>query len=85
MRLASGEALRNKGFQVIPAGDRLIVEMPGGGGMGDPQTREPGLVAGDVRAGLVTRESAARDYKVAVREDGSIDAAQTARLRERST
>ena len=85
LRLASGEALRNKGFQVIPAGDRLIVEMPGGGGMGDPQTREPGLVAGDVRAGLVTRESAARDYKVAVREDGSIDAAQTARLRERST
>lgn len=34
VRLASGATLKAKGFQVIPAGDRLIVEMPGGGGMG---------------------------------------------------
>ena len=26
--------------QVIPAGDRVIVETPGGGGMGDPTTKE---------------------------------------------
>ncbi|WP_160123491.1 hydantoinase B/oxoprolinase family protein [Rhodovarius lipocyclicus] len=34
VRLGSGTALKAKGMQVIPAGDRLVVEMPGGGGMG---------------------------------------------------
>ncbi|WP_431304584.1 hydantoinase B/oxoprolinase family protein [Sediminicoccus sp. BL-A-41-H5] len=38
VRLASGATLKAKGFQVIPAGDRLIVEMPGGGGMHPPET-----------------------------------------------
>jgi N-methylhydantoinase B len=35
VRLGSGARLNAKGFQVIPAGDRLVVEMPGGGGMGN--------------------------------------------------
>ena len=34
VRLASGAKLRGKGKQVIPAGDRLIMELPGGGGLG---------------------------------------------------
>src|SRR5580704_14016895 len=33
VRLASGKELGSKGLQVVPAGDRLVVEMPGGGGM----------------------------------------------------
>ncbi len=32
VRLKSGKVLRPKGFQVIPNGDRLILELPGGGG-----------------------------------------------------
>ena len=32
--LASGKKLRGKGKQVIPAGDRLVMELPGGGGLG---------------------------------------------------
>ena len=40
VRLGSGTALKAKGFQVIPAGDRLVVEMPGGGGMG--RAHKPG-------------------------------------------
>src|SRR6202000_664021 len=36
----SGPALRAKGFQVIPDGDRLILELPGGAGMGDPKSRD---------------------------------------------
>ena len=58
---------------MIPKGDRLIVEMPGGGGIGAPESRDPARVAADVRAGLVTAEAAARDYKVALREDLSVD------------
>jgi N-methylhydantoinase A/oxoprolinase/acetone carboxylase beta subunit/N-methylhydantoinase B/oxoprolinase/acetone carboxylase alpha subunit len=32
--LASGKKLKSKGKQVVPAGDRLILELPGGGGIG---------------------------------------------------
>ena len=37
--LKSGTMLRTKGFQVIPDGDRLILKLPGGAGMGDPAAR----------------------------------------------
>ncbi len=50
--------LRTKGFQVIPDGERLILELPGGAGMGDPTTRDPALVARDVRDGLVSAANA---------------------------
>ena len=39
---------------MIPDGDRLILELAGGGGMGDPAEREPEAVARDVRDELVT-------------------------------
>jgi N-methylhydantoinase B len=39
VRLASGAELRSKGRQVIPAGDRLILETPGGGGYGEPSDK----------------------------------------------
>ncbi len=75
----SGQALRNKGFQVVPRGDRLLIEMPGG--YGEPFERAPASVAADVKAGLVSREAAERDYGVSVTSDFSVDAAETARLR----
>lgn len=36
VRLASGRTLRGKGLQAIPPGDRLLLELPGGGGHGSP-------------------------------------------------
>ena len=77
----SGEVLRNKGFQVVPRGDRLMIEMPGGGGFGEAFEREPAKVAADVKAGLVSIEAAARDYGVSVLADYSVDELETARLR----
>jgi N-methylhydantoinase B len=65
VRLKSGKRLRTKGFQIIQDGDRLILELPGGGGRGDPAARDPALVARDVRDGLVSAENAARLYRVA--------------------
>ena len=47
--------LRGKGRQVIPAGEVLVVETPGGAGLGDPAERDPALVARDLKAGLVTQ------------------------------
>jgi len=51
----SGTALRGKGRQVIPAGEVLVVETPGGAGLGDPASRDPASVAQDLKAGLVTK------------------------------
>jgi N-methylhydantoinase B len=79
--LASGRRLNGKGEQEIPAGERLLVETPGGGGIGDPATRDPDRVAGDVRDGLVGREAAETVYRVVLRPDGTVDRAATAALR----
>jgi N-methylhydantoinase B len=79
--LKSGETLRTKGFQIIPHGDRLILHLPGGGGMGDPINRDPALVARDVRDGLVSVNNARDLYKVVVSPDGALDSDATARLR----
>ena len=53
----------------------------GGGGIGLAFEREPNAVAGDVKAGLVTKEAAARDYGVVVADDGKVDLEATASLR----
>ena len=60
--LASGRVLRGKGQQTIPPGERLRLELPGGGGFGDPRKRDPKEVAADVRNGLVSAETAERIY-----------------------
>ncbi|HEY2618583.1 MAG TPA: hydantoinase B/oxoprolinase family protein [Acetobacteraceae bacterium] len=52
----------------------------GGGGYGDPFTRDPAMVARDVAAGLVSRERARNEYGVAL-DGGEVDLAATARLR----
>lgn len=54
VRLASGGLLRGKGLQTIPAGDRLVLMTPGGGGLGDPADRPADQVAREIADGLVT-------------------------------
>ncbi len=49
----------------LPPG-RLLIEGPGGGGFGDPLARPADLVAADVRDGVVSVESAKKDYGVVV-------------------
>jgi N-methylhydantoinase B len=79
--LASGGQLDGKGTQTIPSGDRVVIEMPGGGGLGDPLARDPAAVAADVEAGLVLRETARDAYGVILTDDGEIDEAGTAAQR----
>jgi N-methylhydantoinase B len=62
LSLASGTVLKAKGLSVVPPGDRLVIEMPGGGGMGSPSGRDPDAVSRDVRFGYLSTEAAARDY-----------------------
>jgi N-methylhydantoinase B len=44
----------------LSAGDRVRVRTPGGGGYGDPATRDPAAVDEDVRLGRYDAETAAR-------------------------
>lgn len=81
LSLESGAALPIKGLQIIPGGDRLIVEMPGGGGYGDPFARDPALVARDVRYGLIDPAQAETEYGVILAANGQVDAEATARRR----
>jgi N-methylhydantoinase B len=62
VRLASGAELGPKGLQVVPAGDCVIVSMPGGGGMGPPADRDPEAIGRDIRLGYISKEAAERDY-----------------------
>jgi N-methylhydantoinase B len=74
VELKSGATLRTKGFQIIPDGDRLMLYLPGGGGMGNPAERDPALVERDVRDGLVSIQSARRNYRIALAPHGAVDA-----------
>lgn len=73
LRLASGELLRGKGQQTVPKGGTLFIEMPGGGGLGDPRRRDPLRVLEDVKLGMVSRAAASADYGVIIGEDLAID------------
>ena len=79
--LKSGKQMRGKGRQSIPPDDKLVLELPGGGGFGSPFKREPSRVAKDVKDGYISREAAKRDYGVALRDDLSVDDEATKSLR----
>ena len=52
--LDDGTKLRPKGWQHVPAGRRLVLELPGGGGFGDPAERPAEARAEDISKGYVT-------------------------------
>ena len=52
--LRGGASLRGKGKETIPAGNTLVMETPGGGGMGDSKNRPVDLREIDDKNGLST-------------------------------
>jgi N-methylhydantoinase B len=56
VKLDDGTKMRPKGWQHVPAGRRLIMELPGGGGYGDPAKRNPERRAEDRLRGYGTEE-----------------------------
>ena len=57
LTLTSGKKLRGMGRQVIPMGEELIIEMPGGGGYGNPKSRDRKKIMEDIRAGLISADN----------------------------
>ena len=64
----------------LEAGDVISLRTPGGGGYGDPATRDPQKVLDDVLDGFVSAEAAAAIYG-AILEQGVVNAAATAAAR----
>ena len=58
----SGTKLPDKGIHIIASGDSLVLELPGGGGLGKPRERDPSALVADIADGLVSLEAARRDY-----------------------
>ncbi|WP_342077036.1 hydantoinase B/oxoprolinase family protein [Yoonia sp. SS1-5] len=61
--ITDGTRITDKGIYKIPAGERLILQTPGGGGFGTPADRDREAVAQDLSDGLISAEAAATLYQ----------------------
>ena len=76
--------LKSKCTVKMEKGDIFVVKTPGGGGYGNPFERNPELVLRDVINGLVSPESAQKDYGVVIDlKNMKVDWKSTKRLRLR--
>ena len=66
LALDSGQVFTGKGRFEIPAGARVIVCSPGGGGFGDPKFRDPNLIAEDILCEKVSKDAAEKCYRLDV-------------------
>ena len=83
VRLSSGREFTTKSIHTVPAGESLIVELPGGGGFGDSLQRDPKLVAEEVRNELISAETARTAYGVVCNALGVLDETATTALRRK--
>ncbi len=63
VHLDDGTSLPGKGRQQVAEGRRFILDLPGGGGFGDPAERARWQVRRDIRNGYITPEEAIRIYQ----------------------
>ena len=60
--LTDGSSFTDKAVYRVPPGERILLELPGGGGLGNPQNREIQKIEEDLEAGYISREGAKKDY-----------------------
>jgi N-methylhydantoinase B len=81
--LADGTRPHPKSHYTLPAGQHVVLKLPGGGGFNSPVLRNPQRVLEDVRQGYVSLERAAEDYGVVIDPDTMmIDEAATLTRRQ---
>jgi N-methylhydantoinase B len=68
--LGDGTGLHAKSLVDLGAGDTVHINLPGGGGYGDPLQRDAQRVLWDVIEGYITGEEAEKKYGVAIRYTG---------------
>ena len=91
--LVDGQSAPPKSLLPLAPDSAVTLDLPGGGGYGDPTERDPERVLHDVVYGYVSLAAAERDYKVAISYTGpesamvrmpehyTIDAERTRELR----
>lgn len=70
------------GHVVLEEGETILSFSCGGGGYGTPLTRDPSLVARDVREAWISRERAEEVYGVVIGEAGKVDGRKTRARRD---
>ena len=60
--LSDGTSFNDKAVYRVPPGERILLELPGGGGLGNPQNREIQKIEEDLEEGYISREGAKKDY-----------------------
>jgi N-methylhydantoinase B len=68
--MGDGKKLHAKALKDLTDSDVVHVNLPGGGGYGDPFERDPKKILWDVIEGYVTAEEAEKKYGVAIRYEG---------------
>jgi N-methylhydantoinase B len=71
-------------YRKAARGDRLLAYGPSGGGYGNPLRRDPTAVLDNVLDGLISSEIAREHYGVVI-ANGTVDAAETEKLRQART
>jgi N-methylhydantoinase B len=65
-------------------GEIIRLVTSGGGGYGDPLERDFERIERDIAEQYISREQAEAEYRVVLREDGTVDPEATTRLRNNS-
>jgi N-methylhydantoinase B len=82
IRLSTGEQILGKGALELDPSVRITLDLPGGGGFGNPHARDPHRVVDDVMNGMISPERAREDYLVVLDPaDNSVDLSATNTLR----
>jgi N-methylhydantoinase B len=69
-RTSDGGTPNPKLTQLLPAGSRFVLELPGGGGFHDPGERDRAALQEDLADGRVSPAAAQRDYGITPKENG---------------
>jgi N-methylhydantoinase B len=72
VQLSTGEVIKQKGTLDLAPDTEIMLDLPGGGGFGDPSQRDPAAIEWDIRNGYVTSEAGLRDYGVSVDSHGAV-------------
>ena len=76
------ESIRSGRQHLLGPGDRITIRLPGGGGYGNPASRNLSAVLDDFQNGLISREGAL-SYGVVIDEQSNLDYEKTERLRQK--
>ncbi|MCI5045914.1 MAG: hydantoinase B/oxoprolinase family protein [Aquisalinus sp.] len=66
--LSTGTELGGMGRDIVPQGQRVIIQTPGGGGKGAPHDRSKEKVLADLKSGFISRNAAINIYNMSTDE-----------------